>query len=287
MKTKTLTVAGSAIIAILLITYGIALISNSRNKRNFNNEKLQNATLTSQKDQVSQDLDKAKSDLGAITSKDAAANKALAKAESAIAEKERRIAYISKENTSLMKDKNELVQLQKSKKDLNIAYSDLKMEHEAALSQIKNLENSALIADADKRELISKLESSKKNRIDNIEIYGSRGNKKDKLTYKARRIKDLNFNFDSPLGKTDEISYKIITPSGTIINPEDKLSSWLVVDHSPLKMTASLSSASGDPENLRQIVLKDKERDKLRSGEYTIQIFSNDKNVGSYRLKLR
>ncbi len=287
MKTKTLTLAGSAIIAILLITTGIALISNSRNKRNFNNEKLQNETLSSQKLQGSQELAKSKSDLEAITSKEDVANKALAKAESSIAEKERRIAYMSKENASLMKDKSELAQLQKSKKDLDIAYSDLKMEHQAALSQIKNLENSALIADADKRELVSKLESSRKNRIDNIEIFGSRGNKNDNLTYKARRIKDLNLNFDSPLGKNDNLSYKIITPSGTIISPEDKLSSWLVVDHSPQKMTASLSSASGDPENLRQIVLKDKDRDKLKSGEYTIQIFSNDKNIGSYRLKLR
>jgi hypothetical protein len=117
--------AGSAIIAILSITTGIALISNSRNKRNFSNEKLLYETLTYQKLEVSQELDNAKSDMGAITYKEDAANKALAKAESAIAEKERRIAYMSKENASFMKDKNELVQLQKfNNEDLSQNWSN-------------------------------------------------------------------------------------------------------------------------------------------------------------------
>jgi hypothetical protein len=286
MKDRTITLAGSAII-ILLIIAGITLISNSKNKSNLRNEKLQNENLTSQRLQATQDLDKAKSDLVEIRSKEESSSKALADTQSKLKEKEKRIAYLSKENGSLMKDKNDLVQLQKTKMELDKAYTELKMEHQTSLSRISDLENSAIILDAEKRDLTSKLETSEMDRIDNVEIYGSRGNKKDKLTDIARRTKELNLNFDSPLSKTDLISYKIITPSGSMINPEDKTSAWVVVDHSQQKMTASLSSASGDPANSRQIELRDDSNDKLKPGEYKIQVFNNNKNIGTYRLKLR
>ncbi len=287
MKTKTLTLAGSAIIAILLITTGVALITNSRNKRNFNEEKVQNLSLVSQKMQVVNDLDKAKSDLVALTSKEEKVNKSLADAEARLALDGRKLTHLSIENASLVKDRNELVQLQKSKRDLDNAYSDLKLEYQTALSRVKNLENSEILLDAEKTDLISKLQTSEKDRIDNVELYGSRGNRADKLTFVARRTRKLNINFDSPLGKSDQINYKIITPSGTIINPEDKSSAWVVIDHSKQDMTASLSSVSAEPEISRKLELRDNSKSKLKPGEYTIQFFSNNKNIGNYKLKLR
>jgi len=45
MKEKTLTTAGSVVIIVLLITSATALISNSKNKLNFNNEEIQFESL--------------------------------------------------------------------------------------------------------------------------------------------------------------------------------------------------------------------------------------------------
>ena len=70
MKEKTLTTAGSVVIIVLLITSATALISNSNNKLNFNNEEIQFESLPSEKLQSTQDLNKAKSDLVAIKSQE-------------------------------------------------------------------------------------------------------------------------------------------------------------------------------------------------------------------------
>ena len=70
MKEKTLTTADSVVIIVLLITSATALISNSKNKLNFNNEEIQFESLPSEKLQSTQDLNKAKSDLVAIKSQE-------------------------------------------------------------------------------------------------------------------------------------------------------------------------------------------------------------------------
>jgi len=286
MKEKTLINAGIIIIVILLITTTIAFMSNLKNKRNYNEEKLQNESISSQKNQVSQELDKVKSDMAALTTKRESEEKELAETESKLAETEKRIAHMSKENSSLMKDKNELVQLQKAKSDLDKVYENLKLKQETALSRIKELENSAIILDAQKKELTGNLANAEMYRTDNIEVYGSRGNKKDKFTFFARRTKKLNLNFDVPQSLTEAISFKIITPAGTTITPEDKSLTWLI-EPEPKNLTASLLSVPGGFDASRKVALTYTSKDKLNSGEYKIQIFSNEKNIGNCRLKLR
>jgi myosin heavy subunit len=286
MKEKTMTYAGVVLIVLLLITTAIAFISNSKNKRNYSEEKLQNESLSSQKLQVSQELDKVKSDMAALTTKKESDEKELAEADSRLAKTEKMIAHLSKENSSLEKDRNELVQLQKSKSDLDKVCEDLRLKQETALSRIRELENSEILLDAKNKELTASLSDAENYRTDNIEIYGSRGNKQDKLTFVARRTKKLNLNFDVPQRLAEAISFKIITPSGTIITPQDKSLTWLI-EPSSANLTASLSSAPGEIDVPRKVALTYSPEEKLIAGEYKIQIFSNEKNIGNCRLKLR
>ena len=123
-------------------------------------------------------------------------------------------------------------------------------------------------------------------RTDNIELYGSRGNKKDKLTIYAGRTKKLNLNFEVPQNLTEAISFKIVTPTGTTITPEDKSLSWVTEPYSH-NLTASLSSGPGDFGVPRKVVLTYNAKEKLTSGEYKIQILSADKIIGNCRIKLR
>jgi hypothetical protein len=286
MKEKTLTNAGIAIIVILLMTSTIAFISNSKNKHNFNEEKSQNAALTSQKVEVSQELNKVKGDLAALKTKEETSEKALTDVASKLVGKENRIAYISKENSSLLKNKEELAQLQKSHSDLEKVYEDLKLKNETAKARINELENSAIVLDAEKKELSGNLANAQMYRTDNIELYGSRGNKKDKLTICARRTKKLNLNFEVPQNLTEAISFKIITPSGTTVAPEDKSLSWIDVPDSH-NFTASLSYGTVDFGVPRIVKLTYTPKEKLAPGEYKIQILSADKIVGNCRIKLR
>lgn len=286
MKEKTLTFAGIIIIVLLLITATIAFASNAKNKHNYNEEQLLNEAVTSEKIQVSQELIKVKNDMAALMTTKESEEKELAETNSKLAENEKRIVHISKENSSLMKDKDELVQLQKSKSELDRAYEDLKLKQETSSSRIRELENSLIVLDAQKKEISANLAYPEKYRPGNVEIYGSRGNKKDRITFIARRTKKLNINFDVPQSLTEPISIKIITPAGTTITPEDKSLTWLIISGSD-QLTASLSSIPGDIETIKKVSLTYSAKEKLKSGEYKIEIFSNNKNIGNCRLMLR
>ena len=127
------------------------------------------------------------------------------------------------------------------KVNLDRAYADLKLKQETASSRIKQLENSEILLEAQKKELSENLVNAEKNRTSNIELYGSRGNKKDKLTFLARRTKKLNLIFDVPQSLNEPITFNITTPDGKTITPEDKtLTSSIKPDSNYL--TASLSS---------------------------------------------
>jgi myosin heavy subunit len=286
MKDKTKTFAGTIIIVLLLITTTIALISNAKNKRNYNEEKSLNESVTSQKHEVSQELDKVKNDLAALASAKASEEKELAETNSKLAETQKRILYMSKETSSLMNDKNELVQLQRSKSELDRVYEDLKLKQESSSSRIKELENSLMVLDAQKKEISADLAYAEKYRTDNVEIYGSRGNKKNKITFIGRRTNKLNISFDVPQSLTEPISFKIITPEGKTITPDDKSLTWLIKPGSD-RMTASLSTIPGDIETIRKASLTYSPEEKLKSGEYKIQFFSNGKNIGNYGVMLR
>lgn len=290
MKEKTLKYAGRSIIVLLFITASIAFVSNSKNKRNYNEEKIRNESISSQKLLVSQDLDKVKSDMDALTTRKLAEDKALAERNSKLAEAEKRISDLSKENGSLLKDRNMLVQLQKSKNDLDNAYKDLKLKQENASSRIKELENSAILLDAQKKELSEIIANAEEYRTSNMEIYGSTGNKKDKLTFLAQRTKKLNLIFDVPQSLNKPISINIITPDGKTITPEAKSFSSIIVPEVDY-LTASLSpippSTPGKLNTSQKVIIVYTPEEKLNAGEYKIQILCNGRNIGNYRLKLR
>ena len=103
---------------------------------------------------------------------------------------------------------------------------------------------------------------------------------------RASRTKKLNMTFEVPQSLTETISFKIVTPTGSTINPDDKAISW----YFPLdsrNFTASLSSVTGEFEQSRQIVLSYASKVKLVKGEYKIQILSNDNHIGSCRILLK
>jgi hypothetical protein len=290
MKEKTLTYAGTAIIALLLITCTIAFISNSKNKRNYNEEKIRNESISSQKFLVSQELDKVKSEMAALTTKKQSEDKALAETDLKMAEAEKSISNLSRENGSLLKDKNVLVQLQKSKNDLDNAYEDLKLKQETASSRIKELENTAILLDAQKKELSKIIANAEEYRISNMEIYGSKGNKKDKLTFLARKTKKLNLIFDVPQGLNKPISINIITPDGKMITPEAKSFSSFIdpgVDYLTASLSTIPASTPGKLNNSKRVILAYTPEEKLNAGEYKIQIFCNGRNIGICRLRLR
>lgn len=285
MNDSTKIIAGIVIIILLLFAAVFGFISNSKNKRKLNSEKLQSESLLSEKLLIQKDLDRIKSELSALQSKNDATERSLAETELKLAEKEKRIASFTRDNNALTRSRNELTELQKAKADLDLSYANLKSEHERAQAQNTELQNSITSLEAQKKELSDKMQQSGLYDTDNFEVYGSRGKNKEKLTFWACRTKKININFEVPQSLTEVISFKIVTPSGTTITPDDKALSWSFPGSH--KFTASLSPVSGEFEQSRLVVLTYASKKKLEKGEYKIQILCNSTNIGNCRVKLK
>ena len=212
--------------------------------------------------------------------------KMLAEAQESITQKDRRIYSLSRTGSNLTKTMEELEALKLEKADLDNAHSKLKAEYERLASQNSDLQKSITALESEKSDISKKLASTELYDSDNFVVYGSRGKKREKLTFWACRTKKLNLNFEVPQSLTDAISFIITTPSGNTITPEDKSMTWNIEQDSR-NFTASLSGMPGEFEQSRKVTLTYARKEKLSSGEYKIQVLSNGIDIGNCRVKLK
>jgi myosin heavy subunit len=283
---KTTTYVLTGIIAVLVIGLFLAIGSNVKNKKNLRAEKLTSSANLFEKQKVDGNLEKLKTDLSELQKQYDANNNLLSESTLKIAENEKRINSLSGQNRSLIVSKKELEELKKTKEELEKEYSKLKSDNDRLLSQGRDLQNSLKTLETEKNDLSAQLDKAKMYNTDNFLVTASKGKKKEKIVVVASRAKKLNMTFEVPQNLTETISFKIVTPAGTTINPDDKSVSW----YFPLSsrdFTASLSAVSGEFEQSRQVVLNYTSKVKLIKGEYKIQILSNGNNIGNCRFMLR
>jgi hypothetical protein len=286
MKDQGIIYSGVAVILLLLATTIFGFVSNSKNKRNLSAEMVRTETLASEKAQLLSEIDQLKTDQTSLTSRYDSAQKSIAGAESRIIERDRRINTLRRDNTALEVDRKALAELQTEKADLDKTYSSLQQEYEKALAQNKELQASLTKLEAQHKDVSSQFIQAELYTTDNFQSYGSRGKEKEKLTICARRTKNLNVNFEVPENLKDAITFTILTPSGETITPEDAGLSWKFQPDLQ-NLTAGLTGVMGELENARKVDLKYEAKEKLVKGEYKIQIFSNNLNIGNCRLRLK
>jgi myosin heavy subunit len=285
-RQKTIIYVGAVIIALLLIGIFLTLGSNKKNKRNLNNEKIASEKLLSEKLNGEKELTKLQADFSSLKQKSDANTKLLAETNTKIAESEKRINSLSGENRSLRANRKELEDLKKVKADLEKESSRLQSDYEKLLAQNKDLQNSLSSLETEKNNLAIQFEKAMKINTDNFLVTATRGKKTEKIVIKASRTKKLNMTFEVPQSLTEAISFKIVTPSGTTINPDDKTLSWTFPLDSR-SLTASLSTVTGEFEQSRQVILNYAPKGKLVKGEYKIQILCDNNNIGNCRIMLK
>jgi myosin heavy subunit len=285
-KQKTVIYLGAMVIALLLIGMFFTLGSNKKNKRNLNNEKIASEKLLSEKLNREKELTNLQSDFSSLKQKSDANTKLLAETNVKIAEREKRINSLSGENRSLRAYRKELEDLKKAKADLEKESSRLQTDYEKLMAQNKDLQNSLSSVVTERNNLELQLENAKKVNPDNFLVTATRGKKAEKIVIKASRTKKLNMTFEVPQSLTEAIGFKIVTPSGTTINPDDKSITWFFPLDSR-NYTASLSTVTGEFEQSRQVVLNYSPKGKLVKGEYKIQIISDNNNIGNCRIMLK
>jgi len=276
-RQKVVTYVGASVIALLLIGIFFTVGSNKKNKRNLNTEKIASEKLLSEKLTSEKELAKLQADFSTLKQKSDANQILLA---------ETNINSLTGENRSLRSNRKELEDLKRLKSDLEKESSQLKSDYDKLMVKNKDLQNSLSSLETEKKNLALKLENEQKINTDNFLVTATRGKKTEKIVIKASRTKKLNMTFEVPQSLTEAISFKIVTPSGTTINPDDKTLSWTFPLDSR-SFTASLSTVTGEFEQSRQVVLNYAPKGKLVKGEYKIQILCENNNIGNCRIMLK
>jgi hypothetical protein len=285
-RQKNLTITGAVIIGLLLIGLIFTIVSNSNGKKNLDFEKKKSEKLLSEKLSVEKDLSRLQTDFSTLKQKSDENYKLLEETNLKAADYEKRMNSIAGENRSLRANKKESEDLRKLKSDLENESSRLRSDHEKLLEQNKTLQDSLAKIKAEYDDITFKAENVWMHKTDNFLVKAIRGKRTEKLVILASRTKKINMSFEVPISLTDGISFKIVTPTGTIVKPEDKAISWHFSQDAGI-IIASLSSVTGEFEQSRMVVLDYAPKEKLVKGEYKIQVLCNGNVIGNSRIRLR
>ena len=286
MNQRTITIIGAVIIALLLLGLIFTFSSSSKIKKNLSAEKMNSEKIISEKSAVENELAKLKSDFNNLKQLSDGNERLLAETKSKMAENESRLNYLARENRTLRGNPKELADLQNKKAELENQYSQLKSENDAMAAQIRELQNTINKLESERNTLAAELEKAQLYFADDFLVTATRGKKTERVVARASRAKKLNVAFEVPQSLTESITFTILTPAGTLINPGDKGISWYFTPDSR-NFTVSLSPITGEFERSRQIVLNYVPTGKLIKGDYKIQILSNYNNIGNCRLRLK
>ena len=285
-RQKTVIYVGAIVIAFLAIGMVLNSVTISKGKRKLNTEKQTSEKLLSEKLSAEKQQAKLQTDFYTLKQMSDANTKLLLETDIKIADKEKRINSLAGENRSLRAGIKELAELKKAKTELEKESSQLKVAFEKLMVQNKDLQNTISSLEAEKKNLAFQFENTHKVNTDNFLVTATRGNKAERIVIRASRAKKLNMTFEVPQTLSEAISFAIVTPSGTIINPDDKSLTWVF----PLdnrNFTASLSAVTGEFEQSRQVVLNYVPKGKLSKGEYKVRILCDGNIIGNCRIMLR
>jgi hypothetical protein len=283
-KASTYLVAG--IIALLLLGLSGSIVLNIKNRNALDNEKLKYQLLLSEKVNVEEELKTMKENYSDIKLQNDNNIALLSESNSKIAEKEKRINSLAGENKMLRARNKEIIDLDNSKAALEQEVAKLKEENSRLITRSGDLQNTLNTSDSEKKNLTAQLEKLQLYNTDNFLVTATKGKKVEKIVAKASSTKKLTVSFDVPQKLTETITFKIITPLGSILNQDNKGVTWSYPKEST-KLTASLASATSELAEARQVVLNYAPTEKLAKGEYKIQLLSSDNVIGNCRILLR
>lgn len=282
MENRNIIYVGGGIIILLLALAIFGFVSNSKNKKNLEAERIQTQTLTNENQQVREELQNLKSDYGSLTTRSDSTSRMLEESEKRANQGSNRIAALSRENKELNQVRIELEELEKSNAELDKNYADLTLKHEKVLAQNKDLQSSLAATETQRNDITGRLQKTELYNADNFLVTAVRG-KQDKVVACARRAKKINMAFSVPQNLTDSVTYSIETPSGNTLKPNVAF----IFPVQPQYHLAGLAGFYHAIQNPKQVTLTYVPEEKLEKGEYNIQLLSNGNNIGNCRLILK
>lgn len=283
-KTRDYLLAG----LLIVLAFGLIMAAgyNARNKKSLKAERITSATLMTEREKALAELDKTNGELATLGSKSEENTRMLAEYSDNISGLEKKISSLSVENRSLRKTRAELADLNKKYEALEKESSQLKGDKEELLARNERLKKDLDTTENEKLQIAADLDRARLYDADNFLVTATRGRKTEKVVICASRAKKLNMAFEIPSALSEAVSFRITTPSGSVISPDDKQLAWSFAPETN-RFVASLSSFTGEFEQSRQVVLNYIPKERLLKGEYKVEILTNGQNIGNCRIMLK
>ncbi|UXP32486.1 hypothetical protein N6H18_00660 [Reichenbachiella agarivorans] len=298
MKTNIRKESAIAVVATILLfmsLIGVVMYksSNASLKSDLDTERLKSESLLSEKLSINKEIHKLKGEMSSLMGKNTELDKFLNSANKTLASKESEIKALKKENLTVKSLQKQLAEIKGIKKDLEkqIAALNMNMEEMARNNRkteelnntIANLQSENAILDENTK-LLSALVAQ------NFRVESLKG-KKERLTVNSKATRKLMVGFDVPQNVTEDVSFKITTPEGKLLNSNDKSISYRVIEDKDSMMEndfyVSLSPSIGDFDVSKRIEMSYKPKEKLSSGIYKIDIYNRDLKLGSCQIRLK
>ncbi|MEZ5014351.1 MAG: hypothetical protein R2794_08675 [Chitinophagales bacterium] len=287
VKTKVTAALATATVLAAIVFSAFYFNQNLALKDSLSEEKINAEKLLSEKLALDKEMNLLREDIAAMTGKNADMDKQLAALSGTLDKKQAELnkAYVDK--NALKKMQSELESAKKLKADMDMQLASLQDKLQAANAELLavNGDNKRL------RDQVDKLNVKNKDLADNIQVLqalvaddylavATKG-KKEKQTIKAKRTDDIMCSFSVPEEMADQISFRIVAPTGKKIGDE-RISTNIVQQEN---LTASIDP-SGVKLNKR-VEMHFRPEEKLEGGIYKIEVYNKDMYVGSCQVQLK
>ncbi|HZF99599.1 MAG TPA: hypothetical protein VEY71_01280 [Chitinophagales bacterium] len=281
-KQQVILYSAIALLFLSLIGTGIFYSSNRTLKSELSNQTLSAQQMMDEKSRLDKELLAAKGTVNELEAAKQNLQNMLDEASKLQGTKDPAdMERLRKANASIKTLREQIAEMTRMKTDAeNIAAAEKKKMQ----SEINTLNASLTSLKNENKDLAANLELLRAVNADNFCMIADKKNQK--LTAKASRTNRIKVSFEMPDGADTDIKFTIIKPDGTKLSGADDGIAFNVTDNETERVTASATDVSA-AKLTKKIEMSYKPKQKLKAGDYLIQMTNKDKHVAYCRVKLR
>lgn len=275
-----------ATLMIAIIFAGYFFFAKTKLKSQLSDEKLKTEMLLSEKLRLDKTISKYQVDVSDLKFKTSNLSNSIADANLRIIQKNEEISRLKANFVSAKELQKKNAELETLK--LQLSQEIEKMNRSLADAKSENLKLNNLLAESARaNENLSSDNSLLKALFsDNYRTEATRG-KNDRLTINAKRTQKLMVSFDLPGNISNEIYFKVVTPSGKELSSNKDLAAEMNITEYGDALLASISENAIGGAGTKRVELSYKPNKKLSKGIYQFNLYNKDRLLGSTQLRLK
>ena len=216
------------LLTVIVTIAALFVLSNVSLKKQLRNEQIRSESILSEKLLLDKNIAEIKADMASLKGKNYRLDKVLAQTSTKLINKEAELRRLLSERVSLAELKKKVSELEAIRIQLNNEIAALTAKSTMLLTENDVMNNKLAKLQHENNQLDSDNAILKAMVADNYRIEAVKG-RHEKLTLIARKTDKLIVSFDLPSDVNDNISFKVLTPSGEEFSSTDYPSASLII----------------------------------------------------------